>query len=349
MKLSQQELVKKLNELIDACATYSLFTKRTPHERAKIKELLSIVRIHKEELSKEFVKYNLGQKRLKLLNEWMEGANNMTKVVSMLNMKGGVGKTTLTYNLAWYAAYKKMYKVLVIDLDPQSNLTQIFMGEEGYKQFLADDNQSIVDIFENSNNVSDDVIRTVDEWTDGSLIHLVPSRVELSKTLKNPTTKEHKLRRFLSEYKHQYDLILIDCPPTDSILSVASYLASDNLIIPVKLEKLAIIGLPLLASSIEEFNHDNAGENEIKVAGVIFNNVEPGEPKENRTSKQEVEVLAKQYDWYVFQNEVRESKAYVNGIREGKPMFETSRVRDYVMKEFYDVGDEFLQRVGLDI
>ncbi|OIJ09309.1 hypothetical protein BKP35_16695 [Anaerobacillus arseniciselenatis] len=272
----------------------------------------------------------------------------MAKVVSFLNMKGGVGKTTLTYNLAWYAAHNKHHKVLVIDLDPQSNLSQSFMGDEGYQQFLENNDESVIDVFEISRGeFNDEIIHIVEEWTDGSLIHIVPSKIELSRTLKNPTMKEHKLRKFVNTVKENYDLVLIDCPPTDSILSVASYLSSDSLIIPVKPEKLAIIGLPLLESSIAEFNNDYRGEFEINVAGIIFNNVEMGDPPESRISKREVRAIAEENDWYVFENEVRTSKAYVNAIREGKPMFHASRVREHVMEEFYVVGDEFLQRIGL--
>ena len=62
-------------------------------------------------------------------------------------MKGGVGKTTLTYNLAWYLGEVKNYRILVIDLDPQSNLTQLMLGEEGYARFLDENGKSIVDIF----------------------------------------------------------------------------------------------------------------------------------------------------------------------------------------------------------
>lgn len=272
----------------------------------------------------------------------------MTKVIALLNMKGGVGKTTLTYNLAWYVAHNKYHKVLVVDLDPQSNLSQSFMGDEGYQQFLSDGKLSICDVFEKSGLFSDEIIHSVEEWTDGSLIHLVPAKIELSKTLKNPTQKEHRLRRFIDFHKEKYDLVLIDCPPTDSILSVASYLASDSLIIPVKPEKLAIIGLPLLASSIGEFNADYEGENEINVAGIIFNNVETSDPPESRMSKREVNAYAADNDWYVFENEVRQSKAYVNAIREGKPMFHASRVREHISDEFYLVGEEFLRRVGIE-
>lgn len=60
----------------------------------------------------------------------------MAVVVSMINMKGGVGKTTLTFNMAWYSAWRRNLRVLAIDLDPQANLSQYFMGAEKYLDFL---------------------------------------------------------------------------------------------------------------------------------------------------------------------------------------------------------------------
>lgn len=346
--LSQQELVRELVRLVDECEAFSVFRKRNAEELQKVRQLRHLLRDQADDLNKEYVRHNLGQKRLRLVDEWLKGAGRMTKVVSVLNMKGGVGKTTLTYNLAWYAAYKKAYKVLVVDLDPQSNLTQYFMGDDGYEEFLDQGKPSIVEIFEQGAKNAEGIIQVVSEWDDGSLIHLVPAKLELSKTLKNPTTKERRLARFLAGIKEEYDMVLIDCPPTDSILTVAAYLASDFVVIPVKPERLATIGLPLLAGAMEAFNEDNKGEHEIQVAGIIFNDVDPNEPPEERTSKKFVAKFAQQYNWKVFENPVRTSRAYVSGSRQGKPVFLTSRVRDYVMKEFYEVGDEFLGSVGLE-
>jgi chromosome partitioning protein len=58
----------------------------------------------------------------------------------MINMKGGVGKTTLTFNLAWYAAWRRNLRVLAVDLDPQANLSQYFMGAEGYVNYINEGN-----------------------------------------------------------------------------------------------------------------------------------------------------------------------------------------------------------------
>jgi chromosome partitioning protein len=100
---------------------------------------------------------------------------------------------------------------------------------------------------------SDSLIRVINKWDDGSLLHLIPSRLELSWTLKNPTEKAHLLPRFISTISESYDIIIIDCPPTESILTTAAYRSSRFIFVPVRPEFLATIGLPLLARSISEF------------------------------------------------------------------------------------------------
>lgn len=108
----------------------------------------------------------------------------MAIVAAMINMKGGVGKSTLTFNLAWHAAWRKNLKVLAVDLDPQANLSQYFLGAKKYLQLLNSGSKTVVDIFEQfspahvSTNITsilqpDDVIFSLNEWRDNSLLHLV--------------------------------------------------------------------------------------------------------------------------------------------------------------------------------
>src|SRR5947209_5127638 len=114
----------------------------------------------------------------------------------MINMKGGVGKTTLCFNLAWYAAWQHTLRVLAIDLDPQSNLSQYFMGAEGYLEYISRDDPTVVEVFEQFSLPTGTrtapapvdptrLIQRLHEWNDGSLLHLIPSRLELAWTLKN--------------------------------------------------------------------------------------------------------------------------------------------------------------------
>ncbi len=283
----------------------------------------------------------------------------MVTVASLVNMKGGVGKSTLAFNLAWHCSWYKNLKVLCIDLDPQANLSQYFLGEEDYLAFLhKPDTRTIVDIFEQFSAPSAssaaptltdpmEAIVNLHEWDDGSLLDLVPSRLELSWTLKNPTEKAQLLPRFIANIEESYDLILIDCAPTESILTTAAYRSSRYVFVPVKPEFLATIGLPLLARSLKEFRQVYQDQ-EIEIAGIIFNDLRRSNtPPEQITSCADVRSVAEENSWPVFENVAYHSDSYAAGSRAGKPIFMTSYARDYVIGEFSDVADEFLKGVHL--
>lgn len=282
----------------------------------------------------------------------------MSTVAAMINMKGGVGKTTLSFNLAWCSAWKYNLKILAVDLDPQANMSQYFLGAKKYLEHLNAGNRTVVDIFEQFSAPSsaygapallepEDVIHRLHEWDDGSLLHLVPSRLELSWTLKNPTEKSHLLPKFLAEVAETYDLVLIDCAPTESILTAAAYRSSRFVFVPVRPEFLATIGLPLLARSLQEFklvHQDQA----LEMGGIIFNDIRRSNtPPEQLESMKEVKALAKKNGWPVFQHKAHHSDSYPAGSRDGNPIFRTPYARDYVKGEFHQVAEEFLKSVGL--
>lgn len=278
--------------------------------------------------------------------------------VSLINMKGGVGKTTLCFNLAWYAAWRKDLRVLAVDLDPQANLSQYFMGAEDYLEYITENHPTVVEIFEQFSAPTrsrrgprpvdpDRVIHRLHEWDDNSFLHLIPSRLELADTLKNPTEKAHLLPSFLARLSESYDLILIDCAPTESILTTAAYLSSRYILVPVKPEFLAAIGLPLLARSLDEFRISRA-DHTIELAGIVFNDADPQrrKPEHNRARRQ-VREIAEENSWHVFENEVRHSDSYATGARAGTAIFRTRYARGYVSNEFSETGTEFLSKVGL--
>lgn len=282
----------------------------------------------------------------------------MAVSVSLVNMKGGVGKTTLAFNLAWYCAWQADMRVLAVDLDPQSNLSQYFMGAEGYLKYLEDDKPTVVDIFEQfsapkrSTGVPTlvdplEVIHRVRKWKDGSLLDLVPARLELSWTLKNPTDKSQLLPQFLAKVADKYDLIIIDCPPTDSILTAAAYRSSRYVVVPVKPEFLATIGLPLLARSLNEFRlmHQNQ---DLDIAGIVFNDLRrTNTPPEQTKSRKDVKALAEEFGWPVFDEIAYHSDSYPAGSRQSSPIFLTDYAREYVKDEFNSVGEQFLKAIGV--
>lgn len=282
----------------------------------------------------------------------------MATTVSMINMKGGVGKTTLCFNLAWYAAWQKNLRVLAVDLDPQANMSQYFMGDAGYLKYISKNKPTIVEVFERYSAPTRSqsapkrfdpsrLVHVLHEWNDGSLLHLIPSRLELAFTLKNPKEKSHQLPRFISRIEESYDLILIDCPPTESVLTKAAYLSSRFVVVPVKPEFLAAIGLPLLARSLQEHRLSRSDQ-QLDLAGIVFNDSDPQRRKrEHNRSRRDVRSIARKHNWPVFVNEARHSDSYAVGAREGTAIFHTNYARGYVKDEFTLVGDEFLSKVGL--
>ncbi len=282
----------------------------------------------------------------------------MAVCVSMINMKGGVGKTTLASQICWHAAVHLNKKVLLIDLDPQSNASQSVMSPKEYVNYLNKGGATVADIFEQFTPTGTasgspkklDPIKAIYErvnYKDGSLLHLVPSRLELSWTLRNPTGKETLLPRFVAKIEGKYDLIVIDCSPTDSILTDAAYHCSRFLLVPIRAEFLASIGFPLLNRSIEAFKmrHEDKA---IEVSGLVFNDFMRGNVKsENRLARKDVMEKANQYGWYVFRNDIPHSDSYFKAARDGMPISATKGAQTKVIAEFAKFADEFFPRIGL--
>lgn len=277
--------------------------------------------------------------------------------VSLINMKGGVGKTTLAAQLA-HAADRDDLRTLAIDLDPQANLSQALMGARRYVDHLNQKKPTVVNLFEQylpptisspsptKLDIDDIIIKKAGYWSDTTL-DLIPSRLELSNTLKNPTGKERKLAKALTKVSGDYDLILIDCAPTESILTEAAYHASRYALVPVKPEFLATIGLPLLANSIIEFKTENS-DHAIDICGIVFNHSSSySDGPETESSVNEVMAEATKNSWHVYDTHVRYSRSYAKASRERTPIGATSYVRGNVPKQFSSFVTEFFLSIGI--
>ncbi len=280
----------------------------------------------------------------------------MAKKVAIINMKGGVGKSTLCTQLAWHFSTIRNWdkRVLVVDLDPQFNASQYVLGVHRYqKDVLKANRPTIWDIFEqatrapglkSSGRSLNDAILPVVDYTDGSCLHIVPSQLELSFTLKNPSQKEHLLSSYIDTIEDKYDLILVDCAPTESVLTTAAYLATDEILVPVKPEFLSTIGLPLIRQSLADF--EKLYRKSLDVAGVVFNMCSGYSPEE-KLSKNEVAKVSSRFKWHLFDEEVPFSRSFPKGAREGSPIFRTSYAHTKVAAQVADFCDAFAQRIQL--
>jgi len=138
---------------------------------------------------------------------------------------------------------------------------------------------------------------------------------------------------------------VLDCAPTESILTTAAYLVADWILIPVRPEFLSTIGLPLLTVSLAEFDARYPGRSP-EIAGIVFNAISNYSPEEV-TSRQEVIDLVQDRHWYVFQSEVRYSKSFPKGAREGAPIFNTSYAQSQTKTNFVRFANELATRVRL--
>jgi chromosome partitioning protein len=273
-------------------------------------------------------------------------------------MKGGVGKTTLASQIAWHAARALDKRVLLIDLDPQANASQSIMSPQTYVDYLNKGGLTVADIFEQFTptgtssgspkklDPKNAIYKRVD-YDDGSLLHIVPSRLELSWTLRNPTGKETLLPRFVAKIESQYDLIIIDCSPTDSILTDAAYHCSRYILVPIRAEFLASIGFPLLNRSIAAFKmrHEDTA---IEVCGLVFNDfARGGSKRENDLARKDVLAKATEYSWYVFNKDIPHSDSYFRAARDGMPISSTKGTHDIVKQEFVAFCKEFFSMIGL--
>ncbi len=145
----------------------------------------------------------------------------------------------------------------------------------------------------------------------------------------------------------RYDLIIIDCSPTDSILTDAAYHCSRYVLVPIRAEFLASIGFPLLNRSIKAFQMRHE-DKVIEVCGLVFNDfVRGNEKREHRLARRDVQEKASEFGWYVFENDIPHSDSYFRAAREGMPIGVTKGTHYKVITEFAAFADEFFGRIKL--
>ena len=165
----------------------------------------------------------------------------MTKIVSLVNQKGGVGKTTTAINLAASLAACER-KVLLVDLDPQANATS-GMG------FPKNNDRSMYPVLVDGRD-----IREVIQPTELPTFHLAPSSVDLVAAeleLSDAIGREFHLRRALAPIVSEYDYILIDSPPSLGLLTINGLAAAQTVLVPMQCEYFAIEGVAQLLNTIE--------------------------------------------------------------------------------------------------
>ena len=183
----------------------------------------------------------------------------MGRIIAVANQKGGVGKTTTSINLAACLA-EKGKKVLAVEMDPQGNLTSgLGVDKDSVEKSIYELIIGEVDIKEVINK---EVLENLD---------IIPTSIDLSAAeieLIGVDDKEYILRNAIDQVKDQYDFVIIDCPPSLSMLTINAMTTADSVIVPIQCEYYALEGLSQLIHTVELVK--DRLNSKLEIEGVVF-------------------------------------------------------------------------------
>lgn len=222
----------------------------------------------------------------------------MTKVISIINLKGGVGKTTITVALAEFLVINHNLKVLVIDLDPQTNSSVALIGEDEWSRRNKNGN-TLYTLFkdhiddQSTFELESSIVRKTSNLNGGlERLHLLPSSLDFvqiqDKLINIGQTALIRpidvLKRSVQNELSKYDAVLIDCPPNLGIVTQNGLNISDNFLIPVIPNKMSTYGVPQILTSVKSFNRRT--ESDVTPLGVVVSMYRSGVQTHNTTISQ---------------------------------------------------------------
>lgn len=248
-------------------------------------------------------------------------------IISICNQKGGVGKTTLTYHLAW-GLYEAGQHVLLIDIDPQGNLTSLFEKQ---------DTCNVLSIF---NRIPELMPKYVaGNIEERSSIFLVSSNIHLSTAESNTTLANYtKLKRALEYKKTMWDYVLIDCPPSLGLFTMNSFTASDYIFIPTLPYRFSLIGLQDLMEVIDSIKMDGINP-ALRVLGVAVNQTD-----RTVVAREALKELEETFPKLLFSAKIPKTIRIEEALQSQKPLWWYDPLHP-ASDELRNLTKEFIQRV----
>lgn len=275
------------------------------------------------------------------------------KVVSFVNMKGGVGKTTLAVNIADFLTSRHAKKVLLIDVDPQFNATQCLIKGDDYVAYIKNGGTTIKDVFNYKKSASVSVVGGTTETEpipNSSIVpyktsrgfDLIPSQLDLFRFEMAPGQgTENRLKNYLNHIKEngEYDICIIDCPPTPSVWMTSALIASDFYLIPSKPDPISMTGLDLLEGIIKE-RKENYGC-ACRCAGLVLTIAETN----TVVYREAVDYFSGSANWkdYLYKSPVPKRVDIARGQLDGIFILDLGNTE--LNLNFSSITQEFLRRV----
>lgn len=257
-------------------------------------------------------------------------------VISVVNNKGGTGKTTTCVNLA-AALANTGYRVLLVDLDPQASAS-LSLGIE--RNNLS---PSAADVL-----LRGTFIKPLIRPCAIQRLHLLTGDIELANTDLNLATvpgREYRLSESLNHVRQDYNFILCDCPPSMSMLPVNALMAADGYIVPVAPEYLALEGLVSFMTVISKLKKGMGISP--KLVGIAFTMVERVLGTTRKTTRDIIGLVREHYGEDVFKTEIRRDRKLQESPSFGKSIFEFSP-KCHAAKVYAMLAREVIVRCGMD-
>ena len=224
----------------------------------------------------------------------------MVQVLSTINLKGGVGKTTTTVAMAEFMSGVMQKRVLVIDLDPQTNATVMMIGEDRWRE--ANEKEHTIarlfkDALDQDNRRFDfeaTLVKGVSNVADARTIDLLPSSLDLIDVQDRLASVQpgrfyavnpiDLLSRAVKPHLDNYDIVIIDCPPNLGIITLNGLRISDRYVIPTIPDVLSTYGIPQILSRVEQFSREIAEE--LEPLGIVITKYQANSTVHRNTVRQ---------------------------------------------------------------
>lgn len=251
------------------------------------------------------------------------------KVISIINLKGGVAKTMSSINIAHILATVYNKRVLIIDNDKQGNTTKFFNKH-------SEEELSIADLMTNRSLGADDVIA----GTKYKNLDLIPANMKLLKAnldviMDVSRPQQTRLKKALEEIKDTYDYCIIDNPPDINISVINALVASDDVLIPIKIDKFAFDGMNELIEQIDNAKEMNS---KLKLKGCFVTSF-----VKNDVNVQGEELLKGDYKYSMFKTHIRRTVKVDESTFANSPLLDYSR-RCGAARDYMALVEEYLSK-----